>query len=246
MQLLTSLPPAKTVPLLYELSKNPVKMKQRSLLLVAVLLATSIAAFAESPPAVKGHDAFIKSLREHKGSDAPKKLGVKNISKPRTLSPVVSRFKGWFIDITEKAKPGKLDGVNVVEGISLASKARDTSSWQFIETEKGYLVRAAGGKYKGWYIVIDDSAKTRPEGPTLTVTPALRLAKRPTANSHWKLTLAKLGLVLEATSGKYKGWFWDFGGGDPSHREGDREVAVNVLLAEKVVAGSYFALKPAK
>ena len=37
---------------------------------------------------------------------------------------MVSRFKGWFIDITEKAKPGKLDGVNVVEGISLASKAR--------------------------------------------------------------------------------------------------------------------------
>ena len=58
--------------------------------------------------------------------------------------------------------------------------------------------------------------------------------------------MAKLGLVLEATSGKYKGWFWDFGGGDPSYKEGDREVAVNVLLAEKVVAGSYFAVKPAK
>ena len=135
------------------------------------------------------------------------------MSKPRTLSPVVSRFKGWFIDITDKAKPGKLDGVGVVEGISLASKSRDTSAWQFVETKKGYLVRAAAGKYKGWYIVVDDSAKTRPEGPTLTVTPALRLAKRPPANSHWKLTLAKLGLVLEATSGKYKGWFWDFGGG---------------------------------
>ena len=49
------------------------------------------------------------------------------MSKPRTLSPVVSRFKGWFIDITDKAKPGKLDGVGVVEGISLASKSRDLS-----------------------------------------------------------------------------------------------------------------------
>ena len=73
----------------------------------------------------------------------------------------------------------------MVEGISLASKSRDTSAWQFVETKKGYLVRAAAGKYKGWYIVVDDSAKTRPEGPTLTVTPALRLAKRPPANSHW-------------------------------------------------------------
>ena len=234
-----------TVPLRLELEKQIV-MKRILFLIIAVLLATGSNTYAENPTAVEGHDAFIKGLREHKGNDAPKSLGVKSMSKPRTLSPVVSRFKGWFIDITDKAKPGKLDGVGVVEGISLASKSRDTSAWQFVETKKGYLVRAAAGKYKGWYIVVDDSAKTRPEGPTLTVTPALRLAKRPTANSHWKLTLAKLGLVLEATSGKYNGWFWDFGGGDPSHKEGDREVAVNVLLAEKVVAGSYFAVKPAK
>ena len=234
-----------TVPLRLELEKQIV-MKRIPFLIIAVLLATGSNTSAESPTAVEGHDAFIEGLREHKGNDAPKSLGVKSMSKPRTLSPVVSRFKGWFIDITDKAKPGKLDGVGVVEGISLASKSRDTSAWQIVETKKGYLVRAAAGKYKGWYIVVDDSAKTRPEGPTLTVTPALRLAKRPTANSHWKLTLAKLGLVLEATSGKYKGWFWDFGGGDPSHKEGDREVAVNVLLAEKVVAGSYFAVKPAK
>ena len=234
-----------TVPLRLELEKQIV-MKRILFLIIAVLLATGSNTYAENPTAVEGHDAFIKRLREHKGNDDPKSLGVKSMSKPRTLSPVVSRFKGWFIDITDKAKPGKLDGVGVVEGISLASKSRDTSAWQFVETKKGYLVRAAAGKYKGWYIVVDDSAKTRPEGPTLTVTPALRLAKRPTANSHWKLTLAKLGLVLEATSGKYKGWFWDFGGGDPSHKESDREVAVNVLLAEKVVAGSYFAVKPAK
>ena len=75
------------------------------------------------------------------------------MSKPRTLSPVVSRFKGWFIDITDKAKPGKLDGVGVVEGISLASKSRDTSAWQFVETKKGYLVRAAAGKYKGLSLI---------------------------------------------------------------------------------------------
>ena len=113
----------------------------------------------------------------------------KSISKPRTLSPVVSRFKGWFIDITDKAKPGKLDGVGVIEGISLASKSRDTSAWQFVETKKGYLVRAAAGKYKGWYIVVDDSAKTRPEGPTLTVTPALRLAK---VSFQWLLAVGRL------------------------------------------------------
>jgi len=195
---------------------------------------------AASPPAAEGHDAFLKGLRELEEQE------VKSTSKARTLSPVVSRFKGWFIDVTGKARLGKLGDVEVVEGISLASEARDTSAWQFVETDKGYLVRAAGGKYKGWVIARDDSAKTRPEGPHLTVTPALRLAKSPTDNCHWKLTLTKPGLVLEATSGKYKGWFWDFGGGDPSHKESGREVAVNVLLAEKVVAGSYFAVKTAR
>ena len=215
-------------------------MKPIKLFLFALAIPFTSNLLAESPPAIDGHDVFIKGLREIKSD------GAKSASEPRTLSPVVSRFKGWFIDVTEKAKPGKLDGVDVIEGISLASESRDTSSWQFIETDKGYQVRAASGKYKGWIIGVDDSAKTRPEGPNLTVTPALRLTKSATKNSHWKLTLTKQGLVLEATSGKYKGWFWDFGGGDPSHEESGRQVAINVLLAEKVVAGSYFEVKKTK
>ena len=215
-------------------------MKLTKFFLFSLAIPFTSNLLAESPPAIDGHDVFIKGLREIKSD------GAKSASEPRTLSPVVSRFKGWFIDVTEKAKPGKLDGVDVIEGISLASESRDTSSWQFFETDKGYQVRAASGKYKGWIIGVDDSAKTRPEGPNLTVTPALRLAKSATKNSHWKLTLTKQGLVLEATSGKYKGWFWDFGGGDPSHEESGRQVAINVLLAEKVVAGSYFEVKKTK
>ena len=162
------------------------------LYLLVAMVATGTNSIAQSPISVVGHDAFIKSLRELKRKDS-KELGGISASKPRTLSPVVSRFKGWFIDVTEKAKLGKLDGNDVIEGISLASQTRDTSAWQFVETKKGYLVRAADGKYKGWYIVSDDRAKPRPEGPNLTVAPALRLAKRATKNAHWKLTLAKWG-----------------------------------------------------
>ena len=211
-----------------------------SLFLVASFVTFAGVIYGDSPPAVEGHDAFIEGLREGK------EKGALSVSEARTLSPVVSKFKGWFIDVTEKAKPDKLGKVDAVEGISLASKARATSGWQFVETKKGYLVRAAGGKYKGWVIARDDSAKTRPEGPHLTVAPALRLAKSPTDNCHWKLILTKRGLVLEALSGKYKGWFWDFGGGDPFHEESGRKVAINVLLAERVVAGSYFAVNAAK
>ncbi|MEC9376135.1 MAG: hypothetical protein VYA80_07160 [Pseudomonadota bacterium] len=223
-----------------------IAIKRISLILISLLCVAGSVSFAQSPLVVKEQDAFIEGLREINGSKSIKGLGGKSASHPRTLSPVVSRFKGWFIDVTEKAKPGKLNGDDVIEGISLASESRDTSFWQFVETEKGYLVRAAAGRYKDWIIVSDDSAKPRPEGPNLTVAPALRLAKNATVNCYWKLTLAKQGLVLEATSGKYKGWFWDFGGGDPSHKESGREVAVNVLLAERVVAGSYFEVKAKK
>jgi len=89
-------------------------------------------------------------------------------------------------------------------------------------------------------IARDDSAKPRPEGSNLTVAPALRLTNRQAGNFHWDLTMTEKGLVLTAKSGKFKGWYWDFGGNDPSHEESGRQVAVNVLLAEKVVAGSYF------
>lgn len=195
---------------------------------------------AQSPKPADNHDAFIKGLRESEAKDTGK------MSLPRTLSPVVSRFKGWFIDVTEKAKPVKLDDLEAAEGISLASEKRESSQWVFVETESGYLVQAAAGKYKGWIIARDDSAKPRPEGPHLTVAPALRLTNGQTGNSHWDLTMTEKGLVLTAKSGKFKGWSWDFGGGDPSHEESGRQVAVNVLLAEKVVAGSYFEVKAAK
>tara|TARA_Y100001934_G_scaffold270975_1_gene356779 strand:- start:469 stop:1968 length:1500 start_codon:yes stop_codon:yes gene_type:complete len=212
------------------------------LLLSIIGVAWSHSALADGDKASAGHDAFIKGLREMDETKLVAGVEIESASEPRSLSPVVSRFKGWFIDVTEKAKETELEGVAVADGISLASKARDSSYWQFVETKNGYLVAATGGKYKGWVIGRDDTAKTRPEGPHLTVVPALRLSKKVTKNCYWDLILTKQGLVLKARDGKYKGWVWDFGGGDPSHKESGREVAVNVLLAERVVAGSYFAV----
>ena len=90
-------------------------MKLGTLFLLTFLSLFNDSLFAESPPAADGHDSFIKGLKEIKSD------GAESASKPRTLSPVVSRFKGWFIDVTEKAKPGKLDGVDVVDGISPVS-----------------------------------------------------------------------------------------------------------------------------
>lgn len=223
---------------------EPIDFRRLGAICVIAVLACPLPSVADDDKPSSGHEAFIAGLRESKTTDLVSGVEVKSASKPRSLSPVVSRFKGWFIDVTEKAKESKLDGVEVAEGIALASKSADTSYWQFVETEKGYLVVATGGKYKGWVIGRDDKAKTRPEGANLTVTPALRLSKTVSDNSYWALTLTEKGLVLKAKSGEYKDWAWDFGGGDPSHSESGREVAVNVLLAERVVAGSYFEVKP--
>lgn len=220
--------------------KSPARL---SATVFAFALFTGIAS-ANPPAPAQTHKPFILGLNEKATSVLLDKVEATGVSQPRTMQPVVSRFKGWFIDVTEKAKEETLDGAPIARGISLASKSKDSSNWQFVNTADGYLVVAAGGKYKGWVIARDDAAKPRPEGPNLTVTPALILSKKVTKNSHWDLTLTKQGLVLTAKSGKFKDWYWDFGGGDPSHKEGDREVAINVLLAEKVVAGSYFAVKP--
>lgn len=222
-------------------------MKSPARLSATVLAFAVLAGVANAnPPApAQTHKAFILGLNEKAGSALlDKDVKTTGVSQPRSLRPVVSRFKGWYIDVTDKAESGALGDVPIARGISLASKPKDSSYWQFVNTADGYLVVAAGGKYKGWVVARDDAAKTRPEGPNLTVTPALVLSKKVTKNSHWDLTLTKKGLVLTAKSGKYKNWYWDFGGGDPSHKEGDREVAINVLLAEKVVAGSYFAVEP--
>ena len=224
------------------------KFPTHHLTIVALLsiigVASTLSALADDDKPSAGHDAFIKGLREMDKTELVAEVEVESSSKPRSLSPVVSRFKGWYIDVTEKAKEAKLDGGAVADGISLASKARDSSFWQFVETKNGYLVVATGGKYKGWVIGRDDSAKTLPEGPNLSVVPALRLSEKVIKNSYWDLILTTQGLVLKAKAGKYKDWVWDFGGGDPSHEESGREVAINVLLAERVVAGSYFAVNP--
>ena len=76
-------------------------MKRILPLLIAFLSTTSMTSFAQSPPSANGHGAFIDGLREIEGNASQKGFGSKSASKPRTLSPVVSRFKGWFIDVTE-------------------------------------------------------------------------------------------------------------------------------------------------
>ena len=120
-------------------------------LLLASLLTLPVARADDAAPA-EGHEAFIEGLRGDKSASLVKGVEAKSASSLRSLSPVVSRFKGWFIDLTERAEKSKLGGVDVVSGISLASKTSDASYWQFVETGKGWLVVSAGGKYKGWVL----------------------------------------------------------------------------------------------
>jgi len=204
------------------------------------------------PKATEKNGEFLKSLRELDGKALPKdwaesvglKAKVLSVSKPRSFRPKVSGFRGWYIDSGGKHK-GKDKDVQV-DSLILSKQPAESSWWQLVQTDKGYLVVATGGKEKGRVLTVDESAKTRPEGPHLTVTECLRLSSKVTATSFWKLTLTKKGVVVQSTAGKYKNWYWDFGGGAKSSKEGDRQVAHNVLLAEKEVAGSWYAVASRK
>ena len=228
-----------------------IQKRRASTLLSVVCLAIAtgpMASYAAEP--ADGNAAFIEELRNQDGSslsaDWKKSAGlitkVKSVSRPRSFSPKVSRFKGWYIDSQGK-HPGKSEDA-AVDSLIMAKTPLPSSYWQFVETDQGYVIVAAGGPQKGRVLSVDETAPTRPEGRTLTVSECLRLTNKIGPTSFWDITLTSNGVVVESLAGKYKGWCWDFGGNAESAQQAGREVAKNVLLAEREVAGSYYDVAP--
>ena len=91
--------------------KSPTHHVTLVALLSIIGVASPLSALADDDKPGAGHAAFIKGLREMDKTELVAEVEVESASKPRSLSPVVSRFKGWFIDVTEKAKEAKLEGV---------------------------------------------------------------------------------------------------------------------------------------
>lgn len=216
--------------------------------LTACALGATTFSFAAEPSAK--NDEFLKELQELGGeslsADWSKSVGleaqVKSVGKPRSFRPKVSRFRGWYID-SEGTHEGKTEDAQI-NSIIMAKQSADSSFWQLVETDSGYLIVAGGGANKGRVLSVDESAKTRPEGPKLTVVECLGLSNKITPTSFWRITHTKKGVVVQSTAGKFKDWYWDFGGRAKSSKENDRQVAHNVLLAERVVDGSYFSVAP--
>ena len=226
--------------------------KRRPLaLLPAICVAIAVGpmvSYAAEPG--DGNADFIEGLRELDASSlsadwrksAGLKAKVKSVSRPRSISPKVSRFKGWYIDSQGK-HPGKSDDA-AVDSLIMARTPSASSYWQLVETDRGYVIVAAGGPQQGRVLSVDETAPTRPEGRTLTVTECLRLTNKIGPTSFWNITLTSDGVVVESVAGKYKDGCWDFGGNAESNQQGGREVAKNVLLAEREVAGSYYDVAP--
>ena len=212
--------------------------------LTTVVLSVTTTSFAGELK--KKQEAFLKSLQEldAKALDEgwAKAVGLRSkvlsVSKPRSFRPKVSRFKGWYVDSDGKHQGAKDD--KQVDTLILAKDSAASSWWQLVSTDKGFLIVSTGGAQEGRVLSVDEKAKTRPEGPHLTVTECLRLSNKVTPTSYWKVTLTDKGVIVQSTAGKYKDWYWDFGGGAEPSKEGERQVAHNVLLAEKEVAGSYY------
>lgn len=195
------------------------------------------------------HPAFIEGLRELDKTSIPSswqkatglKAQIKSVSHPRCFRPKIV-FDGWYIDSQGKheSQPGDV----LVDSLIMAKTPAASSYWTLIETDRGYLIVAAGGTQKGRVLTVDETVKTRPEGPDLTVSECLRLSSKITPACFWKITHTNDGVVVELLGGKYKRWCWDFAGGAQSFEQDDREVAKNVLLAEREVAGSYYDVEP--
>lgn len=211
---------------------------------VAISTATSLAAEPSEQ-----HAAFIEALREldqtNLATDWQRTVGlkasVKHVSKPRAFRPKIV-FDGWYIDSGGQHSETSNDAL--VDSLMMAQTPAASSYWQLVETDQGYLIVASAGPQKGRLLAVDESVKTRPEGADLLVSECLRLSSKVTPSSFWRLTHTEDGVVVELLGGKYQGWCWDFAGGAQSFTQGDREVAKNVLLAEREVAGSYYDVEP--
>ena len=211
-------------------------------------LVAATQSFAAAPS--EQHAAFIQGLQELDDTSLPPgwkqtvglRATVKSVSKPRAFRPVVSRFKGWYIDSAGSHQGADED--SAVDSLIMAKTERASSYWQLVETDQGYVIVAAGGAHKGRVLSVDQTVEPRPEGPKLTVVECLRLTKQMKPTSFWKVTHTERGVVIESLAGKFKNWCWDFGGRAESRQEQGREVAHNVLLAERVVDGSYYDVEP--
>lgn len=139
------------------------------------------------------------------------------------------------------------------ENVSLREKPRRESHWQFVETSRGHLIRVGAGKFRGWYLACDDSVNPRENPPTVYTFrfspgepgPYVRnliLCERIVDGCYWNIAEMEPGHTIQATNGRYEGWYLDFLAEYVPDTGSDPRTAWNLGLNRNLVEGAYWKL----
>jgi hypothetical protein len=116
------------------------------------------------------------------------------------LAPPAARAEWHDIAAREKGILAVVDGK-----VRLASFAADHfEGWDLVAAEREQTIKVRSrDKWSGWYLAFDAGGKD----------PKVTLARGPATRTVWKLTRVKglASYTLQATKGKYKGWYLDAG-----------------------------------
>jgi hypothetical protein len=111
--------------------------------------------------------------------------------------------------------------------VRLASFGADPfEGWDLVAGEgKQDLKVRSRDKWSGWYLAFDAGGKD----------PKVTLARGPATRTVWQLTRAKDGgYTIQATKGKYKGWYLDAGKAETVvTKRGNKRTVYEAVLVEK-------------
>ena len=136
------------------------------------------------------------------------------------------------------------------ENVILIEKPRAESFWEITETKKGHLIRVKAGRFKGWYLACDDLVYSinSPSGFTTfgvgfrpRLSPYVRnlvLRERLGPGCCWKIEKTDRGSHIQATHGRYEGWYLDLLAEYVPDTGTDPRTAWNLTLNQNLVEGA--------
>ncbi len=121
--------------------------------------------------------------------------------------------------------------VEVVPGLILVDSPRkiETIYWRLEETPEGTLIRAAGGRYEGWYLDADETV-SQFVADSWENNRFLVLSRDRRESSYWKLETTPDGSLIRAAKGPFEGLYFDIAAGDEPIERGGLRFRRNLLI----------------
>ncbi len=121
--------------------------------------------------------------------------------------------------------------VEIVANIILVETPRETSYWQLTKTPQGSLIRAASGRYVGWYLDADESISQEVIG-SWENNRFLVLSRERRDSSYWQITTKPDGDYIHAATGPFQGLYLDIAAGDEVIERDGLRFRRNLLIGD--------------